>query len=34
MHNLTREGYDTLEAYDGISAVEIAVEKARLNIIR
>lgn len=27
VHNLTREGYDTLEAYDGISAVEIAVEK-------
>lgn len=24
VHNLTREGYDTLEAYDGISAVEIA----------
>ena len=27
VHNLVREGYETLEAYDGISAVEIAKEK-------
>lgn len=27
VHNLTKEGYDTLEAYDGVSAVEIAMEK-------
>ena len=27
VHNLTREGYDTLEAYDGVSAVEIAKTK-------
>lgn len=27
VHNLTREGYDTLEAYDGVSAVEIALDK-------
>lgn len=27
VHNLTREGYATLEAYDGISAVEIAMDK-------
>ena len=27
VHNLTREGYDTLEAYDGVSAVEIAIAK-------
>ena len=24
VHNLTREGYETLEAYDGVSAIEIA----------
>lgn len=27
VHNLTKEGYDTLEAYDGVSAVEIAIDK-------
>ena len=27
VHNLTKEGYDTLEAYDGVSAVEIAMDK-------
>ena len=27
VHNLTKEGYNTLEAYDGVSAVEIAMEK-------
>ncbi len=27
VHNLVREGYNTLEAYDGISAVEIAKSK-------
>ena len=27
VHNLTKEGYDTLEAYDGVSAVEMAIDK-------
>jgi len=27
VHNLTREGYETIEAYDGVSAVEIAMDK-------
>jgi len=27
VHNLAREGYATLEAYDGVSAVEIAMDK-------
>lgn len=29
VYNLQKEGYDTLEAYDGETAIQLALEKSR-----
>lgn len=30
VYNLQKEGYDTLEAYDGETAIQLALEKSRI----